>query len=35
MSTIDRSRYQEIYGPTTGDTLRLADTDLTDRKSVV
>jgi urease subunit alpha len=31
MSSIDRSRYQEIYGPTTGDTLRLADTNLTVR----
>ncbi|MGO2651699.1 MAG: urease subunit alpha, partial [Corynebacterium variabile] len=31
MSSIDRHRYQEIYGPTTGDTVRLADTDLTVR----
>ncbi|MCJ7858819.1 urease subunit alpha [Corynebacterium kalidii] len=31
MSTIDRSRYTEIYGPTTGDTLTLADTCLTVR----
>nr|BFE63070.1 urease subunit alpha [Dactylosporangium thailandense] len=25
---IDRSRYQNLYGPTTGDRVRLADTDL-------
>ncbi|MEJ6550553.1 urease subunit alpha [Corynebacterium sp. USCH3] len=31
MSTIDRSRYTEIYGPTTGDTVTLADTCLTVR----
>ena len=28
MSTIDRSRYRALYGPTTGDRIRLADTDL-------
>ncbi|MGI5130588.1 urease subunit alpha [Pseudonocardia sp. CA-107938] len=26
--TIERSRYAELYGPTTGDRIRLADTDL-------
>ncbi|MGP9722816.1 urease subunit alpha [Corynebacterium sp. AOP40-9SA-29] len=31
MSSIDRSRYTEIYGPTTGDTVTLADTCLTVR----
>jgi urease subunit alpha len=25
---IDRSRYAELYGPTTGDRIRLADTNL-------
>ena len=25
---IDRARYAELYGPTTGDRVRLADTDL-------
>jgi len=28
VSEIDRARYAELYGPTTGDRLRLADTDL-------
>ncbi|GIX21873.1 MAG: hypothetical protein KatS3mg121_0656 [Gammaproteobacteria bacterium] len=28
MSRIDRRAYAEMYGPTTGDRLRLADTDL-------
>ncbi|WP_459610652.1 urease subunit alpha [Corynebacterium urogenitale] len=28
MSSIDRSRYAEIYGPTEGDVVRLADTNL-------
>ncbi|WP_027019563.1 urease subunit alpha [Corynebacterium sputi] len=28
MSTIDRGRYSEIYGPTTGDVVKLADTNL-------
>ena len=28
MSSIDRSRYRNLYGPTTGDRIRLADTDL-------
>ena len=28
---IDRARYAEIYGPTTGDTVRLGDTDLVAR----
>jgi urease subunit alpha len=28
MSEIDRARYAELYGPTTGDRVRLADTDL-------
>jgi len=28
MSRIDRARYGALYGPTTGDQLRLADTDL-------
>ena len=28
MSTIDRARYVRLYGPTTGDRLRLADTAL-------
>jgi urease subunit alpha len=28
MSTIDREHYVELYGPTTGDRIRLADTDL-------
>ncbi|GAA4612171.1 urease subunit alpha [Saccharopolyspora hordei] len=28
MSTIDRARYVELFGPTTGDRIRLADTDL-------
>ena len=28
MSTIDRSRYRALYGPTKGDRIRLADTDL-------
>lgn len=28
MSSIDRKRYTEIYGPTTGDLVRLADTNL-------
>jgi urease subunit alpha len=25
---IDRARYADLYGPTTGDRIRLADTDL-------
>jgi urease. Metallo peptidase. MEROPS family M38 len=28
MSRIDRSAYAEMYGPTTGDKVRLADTEL-------
>ena len=28
MSIIDRQRYAALYGPTTGDRIRLADTDL-------
>ena len=28
MSSIDRARYAELYGPTVGDRVRLADTDL-------
>lgn len=28
MSSIDRTRYAELFGPTTGDRIRLADTDL-------
>jgi urease subunit alpha len=28
MSTVDRSRYASLFGPTAGDRLRLADTDL-------
>ena len=28
MSRIDRSRYRNLYGPTSGDRIRLADTDL-------
>lgn len=28
MSFIDRNRYQALYGPTAGDRIRLADTDL-------
>ena len=28
MSDIDRARFAELYGPTTGDRVRLADTDL-------
>ena len=28
MSFIERSRYRALYGPTTGDRIRLADTDL-------
>ena len=28
MSTIDRSAYVEMYGPTVGDRVRLADTEL-------
>jgi urease subunit alpha len=28
MSQIDRNRYRALYGPTTGDRIRLADTDL-------
>ncbi|MBM7414519.1 MULTISPECIES: urease subunit alpha [Nocardiaceae] len=28
MAYLDRSRYAELYGPTTGDRIRLADTDL-------
>ncbi|SNT66140.1 urease subunit alpha [Asanoa hainanensis] len=28
MSTIDRAKYAALYGPTTGDRIRLADTDL-------
>ncbi|MEL6894385.1 MAG: urease subunit alpha, partial [Actinomycetota bacterium] len=28
MSTIDRARYRALFGPTTGDRIRLADTDL-------
>ena len=29
--SIDRARYAELYGPTVGDRIRLADTDLLDR----
>lgn len=29
MPSIDRERYAELFGPTTGDRIRLADTDLT------
>ncbi len=28
MSWIERDRYRALYGPTTGDRIRLADTDL-------
>ena len=28
MATISRSTYADLYGPTTGDRIRLADTDL-------
>ncbi len=28
MSFIERARYRSLYGPTTGDRIRLADTDL-------
>ncbi|MDE2095115.1 MAG: hypothetical protein KGI87_14810, partial [Burkholderiales bacterium] len=28
MATISRRAYAEMYGPTTGDRVRLADTDL-------
>ncbi|MEO6083179.1 MAG: urease subunit alpha, partial [Umezawaea sp.] len=28
MTNIDRARYAELFGPTTGDRIRLADTDL-------
>ncbi|MCY4194455.1 MAG: hypothetical protein OXF04_09210, partial [bacterium] len=28
MAEISRSRYRALYGPTTGDRIRLADTDL-------
>ena len=28
---LDRARYAALYGPTTGDRIRLADTDLLDR----
>lgn len=28
MSRISRDRYRNLYGPTTGDRVRLADTDL-------
>ena len=28
MSFIDRRRYRNLYGPTAGDRIRLADTDL-------
>src|SRR6188508_3708092 len=28
MSFIDRARYRSLYGPTTGDRIRLADTEL-------
>ncbi|MEV5298171.1 hypothetical protein [Amycolatopsis methanolica] len=28
MTSIDRERYAELFGPTTGDRIRLADTDL-------
>ncbi len=28
MASIDRARYAELFGPTTGDRIRLADTDL-------
>ena len=28
MADLDRSRYAALYGPTTGDQVRLGDTDL-------
>ncbi|HTC80696.1 MAG TPA: hypothetical protein VK848_04115, partial [Acidimicrobiia bacterium] len=28
MTSIDRRRYAELYGPTVGDRVRLGDTDL-------
>ncbi|GAB3890157.1 hypothetical protein GCM10027612_33890 [Microbispora bryophytorum subsp. camponoti] len=28
MSSLERARYAALYGPTTGDRVRLADTDL-------
>ena len=28
MSTLNRRAYAEMYGPTTGDRVRLADTDI-------
>ncbi len=28
MSIVSRDRYRALYGPTTGDRIRLADTDL-------
>ena len=28
MSSLSRDRYTALYGPTTGDRIRLADTDL-------
>ena len=34
VSSIDRGRYAALYGPTTGDRVRLADTDIIDRGRV-
>ena len=28
MTSMSRARYAELYGPTTGDRIRLADTDM-------
>lgn len=28
MTAIDRARYADLFGPTTGDRIRLADTNL-------
>ena len=33
MKTIDRHAYAEMYGPTTGDRVRLGDTELSSRSS--